>query len=204
MTQWTEEIVNDIDVLQMCAEGKWLKCKICHVTIITKHDYGTRRWKEHKSTQKHMKNAGKGTQSIFSFLVPKNSFADVTVAVPKAKPCPGIFDDDEHPGLLKLMTMYGEFGDLKVSITSNNNCTIAYVHGCAGKAVPKRPNVSKLATSCDECFQSTKDQKGDGYKFNRRVKDISKIGVALEALEANELKDHTLKPSKSYLKSDEN
>ena len=205
--EWSEEIENDIDILQKCSRGKWVQCRICEsVSINTKHDYGTTRWKEHKRTKKHQKNAGKGTQSICKFFnildntnVEANEESKWNVPT-RAKICPGIFDDDKHPGLLKLMTMYGEFGDLGVSITTNNNTTMAFVAGCTGMAVLKRPNVSTLATSCEVCYNDSKNQKGNGYKFIRRVKEISKIGAALEALEIPELKDHHIEILRSIAK----
>eukprot|EP00957_Ditylum_brightwellii_P056993 4319360-Ditylum_brightwellii.AAC.1 len=77
-----------------------------------------------------MKNDGKTTQSILNFLVPRNDVVDVTVAVQKATPCPGICDEKYHPGLLQLMTMYGKFGNVGVQIMTTNNTTIAFMHDC--------------------------------------------------------------------------
>eukprot|EP00957_Ditylum_brightwellii_P061769 4687205-Ditylum_brightwellii.AAC.1 len=92
-------------VLKKCPNGKWIECKLSDYSINTKYAFGTRKWKEHLQTSKRKTNAGKGTPSILSFLVPRET-ANVESNNTKwtaagcsslhCKSCPGIIDPEAY------------------------------------------------------------------------------------------------------------
>eukprot|EP00957_Ditylum_brightwellii_P156720 11928785-Ditylum_brightwellii.AAC.1 len=53
--------------------------------------------------------------------------------------------------------------------------------------MPKQNKITKLATAYDECHNSAKNTKGEGYKFLQHLGNLELIGIALDSLDSPQL-----------------
>jgi hypothetical protein len=193
---WSEEMINDYDILKRDESGMYVLCKICTqkgtknpLFIKSQDAFGVKAWKKHKASKSHCMLVGNSYASITNFFsVSKGptEFRDISScsigSTRVTKKCTGIYDTrggkDKY---LSLMVTYGCYDDLSISIKQQGGSIGAFVSSCIGQASIQKTRAYYMY-ACEKCFASLKESSSDSHKFIKRANNMLTIQQAKRCL----------------------
>lgn len=168
--EWSDEMLNDVDILKRDDAGMYVLCRICKQKasgepffIKSQNAFGVKSWKKHKISRAHCMEAGKSYASITSFFpvmesAPRNS-ENTNQSAPAIRKCSGIYDTkDERDKYLSLMVTYGRYDDLNISIRKEGGSIGAFVSTCLGQAKKQNTQAYYNTLAASAMLQSRKAQ----------------------------------------------